>query len=559
MENIDMFFKDHIDKFVIYVVEQKFVVGRGSERFKNWLKNNNYISSEEKAQNLIKKCIKEFGKIIPVVISAVLIILQTKNHVPSESIDLSTLITTLVKSFNIEHHQAASTEIIDPIILQEDKITKKSISKIVSLYRESIYRPAIIIVLKDNDFERAKDLLSKCPNGTTVKFIRNSGETALYLISNAGEDNIDDFFESYIYQCFSTCSSTPREVLLPKSISKTSIVQELSPLTFKIRSSLLIDNKGEVRNDIKNTIDELNKMLITSPDDKFLLFYKFVFLMFKIYCDDYAGNDLNVALDIAHTLNNDVLRALVYRYANFTKLDYTVKNNLMLEGEKIFISNEMIDQAIYCKNNYLLNQFYTPTVNEKAFNKMCINAKNSAPGLVGLSHIYNNCGVANLYKGNPEYALEMFQTGLLYAKERPVQKFGIKCNNLIARNYINENIDESEIITLVKEIIDAMGVDELSFLTANYIANILIICCKQRNGLEKLLLETYPIDKIFENALSPNKFGSKSLKTEICLLKEFGIEFNFTNSISAAKSNDNIRENYLLREKLNPAIYNAWL
>ena len=130
-----------------------------------------------------------------------MIILQTKNHVPSESIDLSTLITTLVKSFNIEHHQAASTEIIDPIILQEDKITKKSISKIVSLYRESIYRPAIIIVLKDNDFERAKDLLSKCPNGTTVKFIRNSGETALYLISNAGEDNIDDFFE-YVFLIF---------------------------------------------------------------------------------------------------------------------------------------------------------------------------------------------------------------------------------------------------------------------------------------------------------------------------------------------------------------------
>ena len=42
---------------------------------------------------------------------------------------------------------------------------------------------------KDNDFERAKRLLSECPNGINVKMLRNSGEEITYkVIDESGNE-----------------------------------------------------------------------------------------------------------------------------------------------------------------------------------------------------------------------------------------------------------------------------------------------------------------------------------------------------------------------------------
>ena len=52
--------------------------------------------------------------------------------------------------------QAAGPDVIDPIIIQEGKVSYKKIVHFITLHRESIIRPSIIILLKDNDFGRVK-------------------------------------------------------------------------------------------------------------------------------------------------------------------------------------------------------------------------------------------------------------------------------------------------------------------------------------------------------------------------------------------------------------------
>ena len=158
MEDIKEFFKEVDDGFTIFVVEQRFAVGRGFDFFRSFKGKVNYIDCDSIMRHRITDILKVIGKHIPD--TAELVKSCFKNNM---SINLLDAISLLSKLFSVNEHQAAGIEVLDPIIIQEGKILQKYINQIISLHKESILRPVIIILLKDNDFERARQTLSNFP------------------------------------------------------------------------------------------------------------------------------------------------------------------------------------------------------------------------------------------------------------------------------------------------------------------------------------------------------------------------------------------------------------
>ena len=108
-------------------------------------------------------------------------------------------------------------------------------------------------------------------------------------------------------------------------------------------------------------------------------------------------------------------------------------------------------------------------------------AVSDVPGLVGMSHLYNNTGMAHLMTGSPDLACENFQKGLDFSKnpERIVQRLAIQCNLLITKSYYEDTIEEKEIIRLLKQIKDGMhSTNKLLFIAARYALNLLVIAQK---------------------------------------------------------------------------------
>lgn len=480
-----------------------------------------------------------------------------------ESVGILEIITELSKLFSVQEHQAAGPEVIDPIIIQEGEISNKSLAQLISLHKSSILRPAIIILLKDNNFERAKQIFTYCPHGINIKMIRNSGKSEIYKVVNSGADNIDDFLDAFSNQCFSTCSRTSRKLLMNKEWAENSVVKLYSPSIFKIRTNLLFDEKDEVREDINYLIKNFEEKNEINSDDVILMkSFECMLRLFKVYCNDYGGNDLLTAESIAKSQANDLLLAHVYRYSNFfSDRSYSERESQLFYAENTFREKAIEDHAIYCMNNRLANTFYTDHVNVRDFDAMQVEAVNNVPGLVGMSIIYNNVGVAHLYNGYPEDAIKYFNKGLDYSKDRIVQHLGLKSNILIAKGYLFEKVSETEIKVLVNNVFDVMGVNRLPFISANYIVNALTIALQQHPGLATELMQHYPILTLVQKAFDSNILGSGSLSRMISMLKikypEFKAEsLRYPSQLSPISG---IRANFLANHGYNPIIFNAWL
>lgn len=558
-EDIRDFFNDHYECFTIYVVEKAFANGRGREYFKSFLGKENYIDTDSAIIKFIKKILDWTQKHIP----HIAIILAKALSEDFDYVEIAQIIADFSQLFSVEMHQAAGPYVIDPIIIQEGKISKKALSKLVSLQKESFIMPAIIIILQDNDFDRAKELLSKCPHDTNVKFIKNNGKSINYKIINTGADNINDFFDAFSSQCFSTCAKTHRSILFNNEWSNNNIIKEYTPLMFKIRSNLLFDRKDIVRQDINNLLNSLaQKPHDNEKDYKIILFLECILKIFRVYCNDYGGKDINDSMKISNILDNELLNAYVWKYAGYiSNIKPIDKINLLSKAEKIFDNNNIKDQAVYCRNNILVNQFYTDKVNAWEFKELQKTAGYAIPGLVGMSYLYNNAGVSLLYTGEPEEAITYFERGLPYTRERPVQKFGLETNMLIAKDYLCKQIDETEIRILIKKIFDSLGTDEVPFLTSNYVANILSIATKSSVSLANDLLRQYPINFLFSKSLNQNMFGFNSLYHQISLLKNkySNLKLDLPYNISTKALSDNKRTSFLNNNMCNPAIYNTWL
>ena len=59
------FFQDTLECFTVYVVEQRFVVGRGFEYFKSFKGKENYISTEKAIEKNISKVLRWIQKNTP--------------------------------------------------------------------------------------------------------------------------------------------------------------------------------------------------------------------------------------------------------------------------------------------------------------------------------------------------------------------------------------------------------------------------------------------------------------------------------------------------------------
>lgn len=565
MEETQALFREHSTHFTIYVVEQKYVVGKGYTFFKSYLGKPNYIDTDQMAKSFIMKILGWINKRIPSVGDMIKICFEDLSP-----IGIVDIVIAFSKLFMTQEHQAAGPEAIDPIIIQEEKVLKKYINQIINLHKNSIWAPAIIILLKDNNFERAKELLSECPDGIYAKFIRNNEKHELYKIVNTGAENIEGFMTAFSQQCFSTCSNTKHDILVNRNWAEDSKIKKYVPRMMKYRASLLCDEKNEIKNYLLSCIleleHELNNNNYSSQDKLLLQNFLCIAKIFMVFCNDYGGKELEDALLLSKELNNELFKAYIYKYAFFFKeKNIKEQNNLLEEAYNIFIKNGMVDNAIYCKNNQLVRQFDANKIRPKDFSDMIGEATSEVPGLVGMPHLYNNTGIAYMMSAQPDLAMEYFDTGLEYAKsaDRIVQKIALLENKLITKSYYNEKIEFKEIEKLIIQIFDGMvNNEQLPFISSRYIMNLLIIASRNNADWTKELLNNYTIISLINNGFESNPIGSGQLLTQLEYINQKQPELNLK-SKCIIPSNiipvTGLRQKIIQKTGLNPFYFFTWL
>lgn len=552
------FFSERTEELIVYVVSKSFTVYNGVEFFKYYTGKPNYIKNEIEANNFLTKIYKWILKNVqknPELIGEIFSSVENNN--------ISQIITPLIKLFSASQHQAVGPDILDPIIIVEDEINKKQIIEIVSLHEKKFLNPTIIISMKDDNFTRIKELLSKCPNGTTLKLIENSGKSEITKVINTGAENVQDFIDSYARQCFNACSYTPRDVLFNnEEWAKDSVIRKWSPGIMKIRSNLLYDKKDESIQDVKyilNTIGSERKLLKRN-EQSVSSSLECMVRLFGTYCNDTGGDNYNTAYKISKELDNEILSAHVLRFSHFLPNTSKQQQKEALDkAQTIFSKNRMEDYGVYCNNNSLVSDFYNEKVYVNNFEELRDRALHNVPGLVGMSTILNNVGVAYLYNGRYEEAIEWLNKGTFYDKDRNTQQIGLKTNILIAKSMLGNKVNEIEIKNLIIENIGWFG-EKGAFLGASYILNLLLIANKIKGLTEELFFSFPAINKFLSIALSPQYLGSGSLAYQLSILSKRNKEFEFNIKLPAnIKKPNGKRGSNIELTGFNPAIYNAWL
>lgn len=561
MEDITYLFRENENDFTIYVIEQRFAIGRGLDYFKSFKGKSNYIDTDELAKKRLYKIRSWIEKKIPSL--AELIKIGFVGVTPASIVDI---VTALNKLFGSQEHQAAGPEVLDPIIIQEGKVFKKYINQLINLHKNSFLSPVIIILLKDNDFDRAKDLLSDCPDKTNIKFIRNNGQTEICKVINTGADDIEGFINSFAMQSFSTCSKTKHDILVNNQWSENSIVRLFAPRLLRYRTNLICDEKEEIKGYLNQCIDDLESFPTTSTNDDILRKdFLCISKLFKVFCNDVGGNDINDAFNLASELGNELLLAYVYKYAYFfAHKSISDETQQLQQAYEIFKKNKIMDNAIYCKNNMLVRQFDAGSIHSSQFSDMLGEAIFDVPGLTGMSHLFNNTGVAYLMTGNPDRALEMFNKGIEHSKssDRQVQNYAMLCNKLITKSYYGEDIQYTEISRTIQKIYDGMVQNgQLPFISSRYIMNLLIIAARQNKKWVKEMLDKNDIIHLINDGLSTNNMGSGQLLKQIDYFdKEFGFDLKskciFPNNIITVTGR---RRDFIERTGLNPFYFFTWL
>ena len=562
MDEIENLFRQEDNQFTVFVVERSFVEDRGNQYFKQLRDTFHYFDTDEKIKRFLKNSLESISQNV-----APLEKLISLFSVGFTGLGIVEAISSLCKIFTVTEHQFAGPDIIDPIILQEGKISKRTISRVVTLHKDSILRPAIILLLKDNDFSRACTLLSECPNGVNLKLIYNNGHIEYKKVVNCGAKDIDSFIDSFSKQCFSTCSKTEHSLLLNQNWSQNSFIKEYGPLMFKIRSNLLCDEKNIIKNELYGLVDVLSKKRGSNEnEERIIRTYECVARIFRVFSNDKGGVDMDKAIELANIVNNDILYGLIYKYAEFIpNLNYNERQEMYQKGYSIFRKNQMEDHAIYCKNNMLVEQFYTDRVVPEQFSEMLMEAISSVPGMIGLSHIYNNTGVAYLYCGQTENAIDCFDRGIAYSKgnDRIVQNLALETNKMVAESYSYSSIDENRIRFLMRRIMDGMGLNKLPFLAADYILNILAIAFNQNIDLGKELIEDYPMNEIFQKSFMASDINSQERLWQLQYMeKKYGDSFKILNNIvipNGIGCPSGKRKNFIDSYGLSPFDFNTWI
>lgn len=562
MDDVREFFHETQEAFTIYIVEQRFVVGRGYSYFKSFIGKENLIASDSAIKKRIRRIWSWTQDRIPS--AAELIQLCFFPESGLSAVTIVEIVTALSKLFAVEKHQAVGPEIIDPLIIQVGKISQRYLSELIALHQESILQPAIIILLKDNDFERAKQLVSKCPSGINVKMIRNSGECEIYKVINSGASETEEFLDLYSKQCFSTCSLTKRDILLSKEWMNNSLVHDTAPQLLRYRSLLVEDNKSaELLSDIDSTIKNLYAFSASSEGNEKVKEAMLCMLkLFRVYCLDKCTNDMGEAYKLSEHVGNEILQAHVLRYSNFfPQLSLKTKQEMLEKAYNIFDRNNIQDHAIYCKNNFLINQFYQDHIDLSSFQRMQEAAVYNVPGMVGMSYILNNTGVAYIYMSRFDDAIEYLEKGLPYAKQRPIQRLGIMTNILIAKDCGFFELHQEDVLRVITSAFDQFGVTKFPFLTANFITNAILAAAHIDYVWAHSLIQRFPIVTLLNTALSSKQFGTGSLSLQLALIQNqfpslFDKSFSFPQKQTSLSG---MRKRFIENHMFNPTIFNAWL
>ena len=558
MLDVREYFKEQEESFTIYVVEQRFALGIGAEYFKSFRGKPNYINTNTEMKKRLSSILGVIMKNVPNIGDLIKICFSLNSPV-----GLLDMISVLSKLFSVNDHQAAGIEVIDPIIIQEGEILQKYVNQIIALHRSSILKPTIIIILKDNDFTRAKELLSKCPNNTNIKMIRNNGKSELYRVINTGSENINEFIDAFSTQCFSTCSNTKRNILYNEEWAQNSNIRLYVPTIMQFRADMLFRDKTVLRDDLNKYIQIIGENNKTNPNN-LLLSFECVLKLFRVFCNDGGSQDIQDSYNIANELNNDILKAHVYRNAYFLKgFSFDEKLQMMNDAYEIFKANGMEDHAIYCKNNELVRQFDTNKVSIYDFLDLQEEAINNVPGLVGMSHILNNAGAALLTNGYPDRSIEFFDKGLDYAfrPERSIQKIAILSNRAIAKSYCYNSVDENELNMIMKLIFDNKEVLNLPFLAARYALNVVSLGFQHRKDFGNELLVKYPVNLLIQNSLNNNLLGSGQLLLQMSMIEaKYGQISDFSEIVAPPKILEakGIRKEFIEKSALNPCSFSTW-
>ena len=567
MENIRDFFKETENNFTVYVVEQRFVLNRGADYFRSFKGKENYIDSNKKIQGRLSRILNGIAKRVPQIMNLTQkVVTHSSLGTMMTPVGVADTVSSLSKIFTMQQHQAAGPDVIDPIIIQEGSVLQKHVNQLIALHQLSILQPVIIVLLKDNNFERAIKELAACPHNTNIKMIRNTGDSIMYKVINHGASDINDFLEAFSSQCFSTCSNTKRDILLNEECSENSFIRRFAPSILHTRTNFLYKDKTLEREHLNTLLLQIEKEDTTETEQEaiFCQTFECILRLYRVFCNDGGQEDIKKAYAIAKHLNNDILLAHVYRYSSLqAELSYNEKIERMDWAHDVFERNAMEDNAVYCRNNSLVRSFDTDFVDVDAFRKLQAKAIYNVPGLVGMSHILNNTGVAHLVTGNADLSFDYFEKGLNYSRtsERSLQRVALLCNYEIANLYSANKINENNLHQIMNMIFDNPELQNIPFISARYAINTISLALQKHMSYGMELLHQYPVAQLAQRAFGDNTLGNGQLKMQIDFLtsKFDGLE-SFSNIQVPTKVNKvtGYREKFISDTGLNPFVFSTW-
>ena len=551
------------NEFTVFVVGQTYYYKRGHEYLKQFVNKENWISSDKILEKKIKKLLAWIQKKTPNIGGLVKNIVETTTS--TNKLGIIDIIVSLSKLFSATEHVAAGPDVIDPIIIEEEKVDKRNLTQYVTMHEKCRYRPVIIILLKDDNFERAKILLSNCPNDMNVKMIQNDGKAIHYKVINKGATNVEEFLDSYARQCFSTCSKTEHGVLLSDNWTNEPIIQQFSPTIFHIRSTFITESKL----DAVQNIDWLDSQLeiykpTNSMDDYLKQSFDCMNKLFRVYCFDYGGTHLMDALRLANSLENEILLAHVYRYSHFFDCSRSEKQDLLRLAEGIFEKYNIADHAVYSRNNRLIHQFSMDKISINDFCELEGKAIHDTPGLALMAHIINNVGVAYIFEHFFDDAISALNRGLREVSNNHIQELALRSNRIIANILNATDFDEREARIILNTIFGAksLGLRRLPFLTAQFALNVIASALISKPNIAIQLLNEFPIIDLIQSAFDTNIMGTGSMIKQLEILSLKYSNIKFIEKLRLPKNRtpvSGIRLDFICRYGLNPFFFNTWL
>ena len=556
-------FKVVDNEFTVFVIGQTYFCKRGHDYLSQFINSNSWIASDLIIEKRIKRLLSWIQKNTPNI--AELVEKVFMSFTSTGKLGIVDIIIALSKLFSATEHVAAGPEVIDPIIIEEDKVSKRNLTQYVTMHEKCRHRPAIIVLLKDDDYERAKLLLSGCPNGMNVKMISNSGVATHYKVINNGAKNVEEFIDSYARQCFSTCSKTDHGILTTTEWSDDLTINKFSPTIFQIRSTFIKEDKLDAAPQIRWLNNQLNSYTPNNSTDE-LLKNSFLCMskLFDVYCFDQGGEQLKSALDLANELNNDILKAHVYRYSHFFDCSRETKKDMLQQAEDVFTQYDILDHAVYCRNNRLIHQFSMDRISTNDFSELEGKAIYDTPGLALMAHIINNVGVAYLFEHHFSSAINAFERGLEYATNNHIQDLALRSNILIAKALDSCDFNEIEARSILRTIFGApsLGMKRMPFLTAQYALNVIGSAFMSTPHVATQLMNEYKITELVQSAFSTNIMGTGSMiqQIEVLAFKYCGFKLHDHLKFPSKRTSvSGIRLDFICNYGLNPFFFNTWL